>query len=277
MRKLSTDQEFFWHEEAGARILLPSQLVIQSPFPELYAAVKNGPTAIIVTITSHQATREAAESTIRGPHHGMEPLVVDVLREGAVASPHPGIEVVSENRIIGQPLVTYGWLRVSYLDDPSSTVAVFRVQGDSPFADVESLWQKVMDSFSWDRESAVVLKTGDDINAHSARYAKKKKRRKTPPGPPLPSRVRYLQPFMDDLFSLPSEEVNEDLDTSLLDQLLEQRVKGLSLAKAEARLTADHKALKAWMEENVDHRFAANFVLAIMQAFEFALGERDEA
>jgi hypothetical protein len=151
------------------------------------------------------------------------------------------------------------------------------VQGEGLFRDVELLWQRVMDSFSWDRGNAVVLRTGDDINPHRARYAKKKKRRKPPAGPPLPSRASYLQPFMDELFSLPPEEVNEDLDTSLLYQLLEQRVKGLSLAKAEVRLTADRKALKAWMEEDVDHRFVVNFVLAIMQAFEFALGERDES
>lgn len=275
MVELRKDQDFYRHKEAGAQILLPSQMVVQSPFPELYARVKKGLSSIIVTITSDQSIRESAEGMIQRPPPSNDQLVIDIVHQGEIVAPNRGIELSWDARVVETGFTTYGWLRISYLDELSDTVAVFRVQGDGPFADLEPLWRKVMDSFSWDREKGVVLTTGDDINAHSARYAKKT-HRKAATGPPLPSRMSYLQPFMDELFSLPPEDVNEDLDTSHLYQLLEKRVKGLSLAKAETRLTADRKAIRAWMEKDPDHRLVVNFVLAIIQAFEFALGERDE-
>jgi hypothetical protein len=48
MSNVSDKQEFYWHESAGVRILLPSQLVINKPFPELCATSEEDLTYIRV-------------------------------------------------------------------------------------------------------------------------------------------------------------------------------------------------------------------------------------
>ncbi len=275
MTNINESQNFYWHESAGARILLPSQLSVEWPFPDLCTKPKKDLLSIFVTITSNENQRMAFEGLIRGPHPSSNALmIIDILRQRESDPSLRGLELISETRIVETGFTSYSWLRVLYLDESSGAIACFDVRGTGLFRDAEPMWQKVMDSFSWNGDKAEVLKFDGDEAVHQARYSKKKRKRtKTASSPRLPSPLSYLQPVMDELMSLPPEEVNEDLDISLLFQLLEQRIKGLSLAKAESRLTTDRKKLKAWMEKDRDHRCVVEFVLPIMQEFEFSLGE----
>ena len=66
--------------------------------------------------------------------------------------------------------------------------------------------------------------------------------------PPLPARLQYLKPALEELLSLPPEEVNEDMDTSRLESVLGQRLEGMTLEEAEECLEGDNAALEEWLE-----------------------------
>jgi len=164
-------------------------------------------------------------------------------------------------------------MRVLYLDNASGTIAIVHVQGLRDFRDDEALWERVMNSFSWEKERAVVLKFDGDELVHRMKHAKKAARPvKTVAVPRLPARLRYLQPVMDQLGALPAESANEDYNTSLLGELLRERVWGLPLDQAEDRLADDAGALEDWLEKHPGKRATAYFLLSYLNAFPFELG-----
>ena len=174
------------------------------------------------------------------------------------------------------PVVSYALQRVVYLNEPTGVFANMHVVGMGLFRAEESLWQNIFDSFTWDPATGVALKFDGDERVFRARYTKKPRRARKASLPKLSAQLRYLQSVMDELLSLPPEEVNEDWDSSPLEKALRKRVKGLSLEKAESQLDADSQVLKQWMSEDPHARLAGEFVAAFMHAFQFALGESEE-
>ena len=161
-----------------ARIVLPSRLLVRQPFPELFAARKVG-TWIEVAITSSGVQRWAKERQIDVAAHSehkalVERLSAEVLRSGAVTMPFRGTECLAESHNHHGPVDRYGfvWDRVLYLDDARGVVATFRICGEGRFRDSEAVWQRVMDSFSWDRQRAAVLKYDGDHVAFRKRFLK---------------------------------------------------------------------------------------------------------
>jgi hypothetical protein len=276
---MSKAENLIWHKSAGSQILLPAEFHIKSPFPELHAGKKRGVAGIIVTITSDRNARERAELVFQQPPRSVLDLEVEILHARSIATPHQGKDLIWQVRNLVNQVSTYGWKRVFYLDGSLGIIADIMAQGEGLFHHAESLWNKVMDSFTWNPDEAVVLEFDGDEVVHRERYHKKRKRAKTSSASgsvsKLPSRVRHIQPVLDELLSLPPEDVNEDLDTSLLHTLLLQRVEGLSLQKAEKRLAGDQKALQAWMDDVPDARVACEFVLAFMHALKFELPDLD--
>jgi hypothetical protein len=62
----------------------------------------------------------------------------------------------------------------------------------------------------------------------------------------LPSRVRYLQPVLEQLQNGAGDEHNGDADTPLLESLVRQRVGGLTKVEANQVLEEDRRALIEW-------------------------------
>jgi hypothetical protein len=68
--------------------------------------------------------------------------------------------------------------------------------------------------------------------------------------PSLPKQIRYLQSFRKILNRLEPEEFNEDMDQSVLHQLVLKRTEGMSVEEAMKVLEADRSALKNWLSEH---------------------------
>lgn len=64
---------------------------------------------------------------------------------------------------------------------------------------------------------------------------------------PLPEQWKYLQPFRQHVLRLKPEEINEDVDLSLLHRLLCNRIRGFSTEKAKRVLNRDADVLAAWL------------------------------
>ena len=133
----------------------------------------------------------------------------------------------------------------------------------------EPLWQKVMDSFSWDPGQAVVLKFDGDERAFREPYAKKKKkpRKAAKSTILLPPHLAYLQPVLDAFLSVPREELGESTDTTLLEEALRQRLEGLDLAEAEDRVQADKEALQEWLSGPGKKAPAGHIIVAWLNPF----------
>lgn len=71
-----------------------------------------------------------------------------------------------------------------------------------------------------------------------------------PRRPPLPERLRYLEPFRKVLNRLEPEEFNEDMDVSLLHQLVLKRTEGLGAQEAVEVLKADGSELKIFLSSS---------------------------
>jgi hypothetical protein len=264
-------QEFYWHESAGARILVPSQFVIRQPFPELSArSKKNALDNIIVLITSQEGERLSAERIIRQRLISDDDFRCEVLHEGTVNDPFPGIErVVQLHNLMDPSVNSYYWRRLHYLDETLNIIADIDVGGFGLFRDFEQIWQTVMDSFSWDRDKAVVLNTDEEFYAFRKRYAPKRKKREVETGsiPQLPLEIGYLQPLMDELMTYNSEDLNEDVDTPLLDNLVEERIKGLSIEDAQEQLGKDARILKQWLHRAGEGGSQAAFIHGYLESY----------
>ena len=63
----------------------------------------------------------------------------------------------------------------------------------------------------------------------------------------LPAELKYLEPFRKQLAKLEPEEINENMDLSLLNNLFARRITGLSENDAIEALKSDYAALEAWL------------------------------
>jgi hypothetical protein len=191
----------------------------------------------------------------------------EICHSGPISSPFKGQErIVQQYDKIDCCYFSFEWEHILYLNDSANIIANFRVNMDGCFSDSREVLQKVMDSFSWDREHGVALKMDGDEIAFRARYAPKRKKKKVKPGsvPQLPEQLRYLQPFLDELATYPPEEINEDLDTALLENLIEARTKGLSAEEAKNQLMEDEQILGEWIEEDDIGRSNAAFIQGVI-------------
>ncbi len=94
--------------------------------------------------------------------------------------------------------------------------------------------------------------------------------------PGLPIRLRYLQPVLDQLRSVPNGELNEDTDTSFLESVIRKRVEGLQRAQAKRILKADIEALGEWLAKEAVDQPGAHFIFAwVMGAQGWMLGSED--
>lgn len=65
---------------------------------------------------------------------------------------------------------------------------------------------------------------------------------------PLPKCLEYLRAFRRQTAKLAPEEINEDMDLSLLNGLLLKRIEGLTLDQGKRTLDEDHQALDGWLK-----------------------------
>jgi hypothetical protein len=63
----------------------------------------------------------------------------------------------------------------------------------------------------------------------------------------LPKRLQYLQPFRELIKKLPRADVDETADTTLLEELLRKRIRGMGVKKAQDELTSDLKELEIYL------------------------------
>lgn len=80
----------------------------------------------------------------------------------------------------------------------------------------------------------------------------------------LPPRLEYLRPVIQHFVENPLSEPYEDTDTSVLEDALRKRIKGLTGTKAEKTLREDRKALAAWIANSKNPDSPAHFILGWM-------------
>jgi hypothetical protein len=268
----SNRSEFYWHESAGARILIPPQFSVVQPFPELYAKARKDFSSFIVTITSSRLHLNMVERLLRSPPKSIPPWEVQIIRDISISYPFKGQELVVEMRMTEHLSVTSTLRRVMHLDEATGVFADINVGSKGTVDEWEPIWQTVLDSFSWDSLMGIFLRMDGDEIAFRVRHKKKSKRSRKASLPKLPTALQYLQKVIDELMSLPPEEVNEDWDSSPLVKALEKRVKSLPLADAETRLDEDVQLVHEWINEDADSRVAGEFMAAFMAGFRFHLG-----
>jgi len=81
---------------------------------------------------------------------------------------------------------------------------------------------------------------------------------------PLPESLRYLEVALRGLSALPSQELNEDADVTELESALRERVKGLTIREAQARIAEDAKALKAWLKRAGDNNGSGAWIVSFL-------------
>jgi hypothetical protein len=278
MSKKNKKQDFYWHESAGARILLPSQFSIKQPFPELYATLRKNVMNILVLITSYDKYRRSAENIIKQSLVSNNVIAYELINTGSIYSPYKGIECIVQEYHKVLTNYSYDWNRIYYLDDAAEIIADIQISGDGLFSESEHMCQTVMDSFSWNPDQGVALKFDGDEIAFRTRYAKKRKRRRVKPDllPQLPLQISYLQPFMDELMTYAPEEINEDLDATLLDELIKQRTAGMSLEEARNKIGEDSDILSKWIDEDAVNRSAAEYIIGTFFGFSIYPTEKNE-
>jgi hypothetical protein len=69
----------------------------------------------------------------------------------------------------------------------------------------------------------------------------------------LPKELNYLKSAAEELATIPPDELTDDIDSSKLDAALRERISGLKLRDAVARLTEDSTILKRWLQEAKGH------------------------
>lgn len=87
----------------------------------------------------------------------------------------------------------------------------------------------------------------------------------------FPRRLVYLRPVLEQLARIPTCELNEDVDTSVLDAAFRMRIEGLPSAKARRLLAADIKSMASWMNKCGGDKAAAHFVLGWLAGAKGAL------
>jgi hypothetical protein len=80
----------------------------------------------------------------------------------------------------------------------------------------------------------------------------------------LPDEIRYLQPFLRRLGRRSPDDLNECVDSSLLEEALRQRVRGLSIVEAQRQLNADRRTLHSWLASSALEANPAHWVLGFL-------------
>jgi len=80
----------------------------------------------------------------------------------------------------------------------------------------------------------------------------------------LPDELDYLRPALAELLALSSEELNEDVDLSGVENVLRERIKGLSIREATERIKSDCVALTKWSKQSGNSEAAISFVIGVL-------------
>lgn len=85
---------------------------------------------------------------------------------------------------------------------------------------------------------------------------------------PLPEQLKYLQPFRKHVAKLRPEEIDENMDLSVLDELLLKRIVGLSAKEGKALLERDQSILEKWsrlpdFKDNGGMRFLKGYLMGL--------------
>ena len=78
---------------------------------------------------------------------------------------------------------------------------------------------------------------------------------------PLPKRLQYLKPFIRYLESLAPEDLNEDLDSTILEEALRKR---LSKGDPETTLDDDRRSLEEWLGSFDSEMHPAHWILGFI-------------
>jgi hypothetical protein len=77
---------------------------------------------------------------------------------------------------------------------------------------------------------------------------------------PLPESLAYLEPFVKVLSKLPPDKLNEDVDPSLLNSVLRERLRGLDTATAVDAVSKDSDELQRWLKSFDSQTHPAHWV-----------------
>ena len=78
---------------------------------------------------------------------------------------------------------------------------------------------------------------------------------------PLPERLQYLQSYREFLAKIPRSKIDEGTDTTLLCDLVRERIRGITETEAKEKLNADLEELEKFLSSRRDERL--HFVLGL--------------
>ncbi len=98
---------------------------------------------------------------------------------------------------------------------------------------------------------------------------------------PLPEQLRYLHPFRQQVAKLGRDEAVEDLDHSLLNSLLLERIHGLPVAEGKRKLQEDQSILEEWLSlanvrDNGSMFFLKGYLMALPELVDRLLEEKEK-
>ena len=243
------------YERGGFTFLMPSFLKVKSHIPSFFAQSKSPVAHVMIEVTRDVRTKSSWEKLLRGPISGHEQIAVGAIRQGPISSPYVGFERLAEYRVLvgadvpGHSRINFGWGLSLNMGEDTVNVDISDFRPYSPEA--EQFWRKMIDSFRRMTPEEIRRVEEQDVASPHMDVPETNRRRRNSrraKGPALPKRLSYLQPVFDAFNSLPPEELNEDVDTTPLENALRQRIQGLTFEKAEQRIETDAKTLMQWLE-----------------------------
>jgi hypothetical protein len=98
---------------------------------------------------------------------------------------------------------------------------------------------------------------------------------------PLPESLRYLEPFRKQVAKVKPEEIDENVDVSLLNQLLLERIQGIPINKGKEKLMSDSEVLETWLSspgvnDNGGMTFLHGYLMALPELVDCLLEEKDK-
>jgi hypothetical protein len=192
--------------------------------------------------------------------------VVEIIRNGLISVPYPGKELIWDVVPIGNGSSSHALHCVLELNKRIGVFAIVDVQGSGPYHFMEETWKTLINSFLWDPDRGAFLKFDGDEAEHRDRHKKTTTRTMASAQPRLPTSLKYLMPVVQELLSLPPEEIHEDVALPDVGRILRLRTQGRSHIEANALLKKDYNALEKWMNEDYDRRNAVEFLLGILES-----------
>lgn len=97
---------------------------------------------------------------------------------------------------------------------------------------------------------------------------------------PLPESLRYLEAFRNQVAKVDSEDIDESTDLSLLNNLLLERIKGISATEGKEKLQSDFDVLEAWLAspgliDNGGMKFLQGYLMALPELVDRLLEKQD--